>query len=105
MKARKMHVDIQDFKKLRTDGYVYVDKTAFVHKLAEISNAHFLGKKELFGGGPEQPRLAIADLETDWTAYPAFHIDLVGDLNLERMGNSFVSRVLPTGCPETHRAP
>ena len=27
-------IGIQDFEKLRTDGYVYVDKTALIYKLA-----------------------------------------------------------------------
>ncbi|MDR1381374.1 MAG: AAA family ATPase, partial [Tannerella sp.] len=31
---RKLPVGIQDFEKLRTGGFVYVDKTAYVYKLA-----------------------------------------------------------------------
>jgi hypothetical protein len=85
-----MPVGIQDFEKLRSNGYVYVDKTAYVYKLAReglpyflgrprrfgksllISTlkAYFLGRKELFAG------LAIAELEQDWIKYPVFHIDL-----------------------------
>jgi len=34
--ARKMPVGIQDFEDLRTNGYVYVDKTAYVHNLATM---------------------------------------------------------------------
>jgi hypothetical protein len=96
MQNRKMPIGIQDFEKLRAGGYVYVDKTAFVYRLAQEGNpyflgrprrfgkslllstikAYFLGKRELFEGQSGQPRLAIADLETEWLEYPVFHIDL-----------------------------
>ncbi|MBR1911309.1 MAG: AAA family ATPase, partial [Treponema sp.] len=33
MNARKLPIGIQTFEKIRTDGYVYVDKTGFVEKL------------------------------------------------------------------------
>ncbi|GAP72345.1 hypothetical protein SAMD00024442_3_55 [Candidatus Symbiothrix dinenymphae] len=88
--SRKLPIGIQDFEKLRTDGYLYVDKTAYIHRLANEGcpyflgrprrfgkslflstlKAYFQGKKELFEG------LAIADLEKDWVKYPVFHIDL-----------------------------
>jgi hypothetical protein len=107
MKLWKMPIGIQDFEKLRTDNYVYVDKTAFIHQLAETSNAYFLGrprrfgkslllstikayfqgKKELFEAGPGRPGLAIAELEQDWIAYPVFHFDLAGD------ADAFMSRL------------
>ena len=86
----KYPIGIQDFEKLRTKGYSYVDKSRFVYKLAtegeyyflsrprrfgkslflSTLEAYFQGKKELFEG------LAIYDLETDWKKYPIFHIDL-----------------------------
>lgn len=86
----KYPIGIQDFEKLRTNGYSYVDKSRFVYKLAtegeyyflsrprrfgkslflSTLEAYFQGKKELFEG------LAIYDLETDWKKYPIFHIDL-----------------------------
>lgn len=76
----KYPIGIQDFEKLRTNGYSYVDKSRFVYKLAtegeyyflsrprrfgkslflSTLEAYFQGKKELFEG------LAIYDLETDW---------------------------------------
>jgi len=87
--SRKMPVGIQDFEKLRTTDYVYVDKTTYVYDLAKeyrpyflgrprrfgkslflsTLRAYFLGKRELFEG------LAIAELEKDWIAYPVIHID------------------------------
>lgn len=86
----KYPIGIQDFEKLRTNEYSYVDKSRFVYKLAtegeyyflsrprrfgkslflSTLKAYFQGKKELFKG------LAIYDLETDWKKYPIFHIDL-----------------------------
>ncbi|MDR1932159.1 MAG: ATP-binding protein [Spirochaetales bacterium] len=90
MSTRKMPIGIQDFEDIRTNEYVYVDKTAYIYKLANEGKpyflgrprrfgkslllstlkAYFLGKKDLFEG------LAIAKLEKDWTEYPVFHIDL-----------------------------
>lgn len=86
----KYPIGIQDFEKLRTKGYSYVDKSRFVYKLAtegeyyflsrprrfgkslflSTLEAYFQGKKELF------ECLAIYDLETEWKKYPIFHIDL-----------------------------
>ena len=86
----KYPIGIQDFEKLRTKGYSYVDKSRFVYKLVtegeyyflsrprrfgkslflSTLEAYFQGKKELFEG------LAIYDLETEWKKYPIFHIDL-----------------------------
>ena len=83
-------IGIQDFEKLRNDGYVYVDKTAQIYKLATTGSYYFLsrprrfgksllistmeayfrGKRELFKG------LAIEQLEKDWKEYPILHIDL-----------------------------
>ena len=86
----KYPIGVQTFEKLRTEGFVYVDKTALVYKMVNESSCYFLsrprrfgkslllstlkayfeGKKELFEG------LAIADLEKDWTEYPVIHLDL-----------------------------
>ena len=83
-------IGIQDFESLRNDGYVYVDKTALIYKLATTGRYYFLsrprrfgksllistmeayfrGKRELFKG------LAIEQLEKDWKEYPILHIDL-----------------------------
>lgn len=92
MKTRKMPIGIQDFTKLREDGFVYVDKTAIMYNLVQTSSpyflsrprrfgksllvttleAYFLGKKELFKG------LAIENLEKDWITYPVLHFDFNG---------------------------
>jgi hypothetical protein len=87
--TRKLPAGIQDFEKLRTEEYVYVDKTDYVYRLTRVSlpyflgrprrfgkslflstlKAYFLGKKELFEG------LAIAELEKEWTEYPVLYLD------------------------------
>lgn len=86
----KYPVGIQNFEKIRRNGYAYVDKTAAIYWLAETGSYYFLsrprrfgkslllstmkayfeGKKELFEG------LAIAELEKDWGEYPVLHLDL-----------------------------
>ena len=86
----KYPIGLQNFQGLREDGYVYVDKTAFVYELASSGKyyflsrprrfgkslfistleAYYLGKKELFKG------LALEKLEKDWTVHPVFHFDL-----------------------------
>ena len=86
----KYPVGIQNFEKIRRNGYAYVDKTAAIYWLAETGSYYFLsrprrfgkslllstmkayfeGKKELFEG------LAIAGLEKYWGEYPVLHLDL-----------------------------
>jgi len=86
----KYPIGIQDFEKIRRDGYFYVDKTALIYKLATEGSYYFLsrprrfgksllvstlsayfeGKRELFDG------LAIAGLEKEWVRRPVLHLDL-----------------------------
>jgi hypothetical protein len=42
-------ISIQDFEYLRRDGYVYVDKTALVYKLAHTGKYYFLSRPRRFG--------------------------------------------------------
>jgi hypothetical protein len=92
-----MPIGIQTFENLITEGYAYVDKTEWVHSLANEGKyfflgrprrfgkslllstlrAYFEGKKELFKG------LAMERLEKDWTTHPVLHIDL----NVASYGN------------------
>ena len=85
---------IQNFEKLRKNGYLYIDKTALVYQLAKTGcyyflsrprrfgksllistfEAYFQGKRELFEG------LAIEKLEKEWKQHPILHLDL----NIER---------------------
>ncbi|MDR1730144.1 MAG: ATP-binding protein [Prevotellaceae bacterium] len=86
---RKLPIGIQDFEKLRSKNFIYVDKTHYVYLLAQLGvpyflgrprrfgkslflstlKAYFEGKKELFEG------LKIAGLEKDWTKYPIIYLD------------------------------
>ena len=94
--TRKLPIGIQSFEKMRRDGFVYVDKTAYVHELAQAGvpvflsrprrfgksllvstlRAYFEGRRELFEG------LDIERLEGDgpdsWVARPVFHFDFTG---------------------------
>ncbi len=90
MSEKKYPIGIQNFEKLRTGGYVYVDKTALIYRLVNTGSYYFLsrprrfgksllistleaylqGKRELFEG------LAIEKLETKWTEHPILHLDL-----------------------------
>lgn len=83
-------IGIQNFEKIRRDGYFYIDKTALVYQMVKTGSyfflnrprrfgksllvstleAYFEGKRELFEG------LAIEKLEKDWTKHPILHIDL-----------------------------
>ena len=83
-------IGVQNFEKIRKDGYVYIDKTALIYQLVSSGSYYFLsrprrfgksllistleayfqGKKELFTG------LAVERLEKDWIKYPILHLDL-----------------------------
>ena len=83
-------VGIQNFEKIRKDGYCYIDKTEKIYQLVKTGSYYFLsrprrfgksllistleayfqGKKELFEG------LAMQELEKEWTQYPVIHLDL-----------------------------
>ena len=85
-------IGIQNFEKIRTGGFVYVDKTAQIYNLASTGQYYFLsrprrfgksllvstmeayfsGRKELFKG------LAMEGLEKEWREYPVLHLDLTG---------------------------
>ena len=84
----KYPIGMQSFDQIINGGFVYVDKTDLVYKMAQghvcflgrprrfgksllvstLEN-YFLGRKELFKG------LAMESLETEWKQYPVFHID------------------------------
>ena len=49
MEKRIYPIGIQNFEKLRKDGYVYVDKTAWVHPLVTTGSYYFLSRPRRFG--------------------------------------------------------
>ena len=87
---RRYPVGIQTFERIIKDGYIYVDKTDIVWKLAHYAtfifmsrprrfgkslltstlDSYFKGDRELFEG------LKIMSLEKEWTQYPVLHLDL-----------------------------
>ena len=90
MSSKIYPIGIQNFEKIRKDGYFYIDKTALIYKLVKTGSYYFLsrprrfgkslllstleayfkGRKELFEG------LAMESLEKDWIEYPVIHLDL-----------------------------
>ncbi|MBQ9640041.1 MAG: ATP-binding protein [Bacteroidaceae bacterium] len=86
----KYPIGIQNFEKIRRDGYAYVDKTNLMYKLVQEGNYYFLsrprrfgkslflstleayfdGQRELFEG------LAVSKLEKEWVKHPILHLDL-----------------------------
>ncbi|MDR2591815.1 MAG: ATP-binding protein [Chitinispirillales bacterium] len=94
---RILPVGIQDFRKIRERGFVYVDKTARIYELLTGSGeafflsrprrfgksllcstlgAIFEGRRELFGEIAGRPALAIDTLDWEWKKHPVIHIDL-----------------------------
>ena len=86
----KFPIGIQSFESLRSEGYVYVDKTALVKKLVSEGKSYFLGRPRRFGksllmstieayfNGKRHlfEGLAMMELETEWKEYPVLHLDL-----------------------------
>lgn len=86
----KYPIGIQQFSELRTNGWVYVDKTAVIYRLLSSGKYYFLsrprrfgksllistleayfkGQRDLFQG------LAMEQLETEWVEHPVLHLDL-----------------------------
>ena len=85
----KFPIGIQDFKVLREEGFVYVDKTALLYQMANEGAIYFLSRPRRFGksllvstlkyyfdGARDLfEGLAVETLEKDWVRYPIFHID------------------------------
>ena len=88
--GRKLPIGIQTFSDIRTQGYIYVDKTALVWQIANSGKPYFMsrprrfgkslllstfeayfeGRKDLFEG------LAIEALEEKWEKHAVLHLDL-----------------------------
>ena len=89
--TRRYPIGRQYFPDIRKEELLYVDKTAYIHRMAHgggkyfflsrprrfgksllvsTMRAYFEGRKELFEG------LAIEPLETEWTEYPVLHFDM-----------------------------
>ena len=83
-------VNVQSFRKIREYGYVYVDKTAYIHELANPGGYFFLSRPRRFGksllistmecyfrGERELFRGLDIDLlePEEWTKYPVLRLD------------------------------
>ena len=87
---KKLPVGLQDFRKLRTQGYLYVDKTRYLYELAKEMTPFFLSRPRRFGKS-----LTVSTLkylfqgekalfqdtwiygQWDWdTRYPVVHISM-----------------------------
>ena len=86
----KYPIGIQNFEKIRREGYAYVDKTALMYKMVSEGSYYFLsrprrfgkslmvstlvaffsGKQELFDG------LYAGTVDWEWKEYPILHLDL-----------------------------
>lgn len=107
--SRKLPIGIQDFKKLRENDYIYVDKTEFVYNLSQVPSPYFLsrprrfgkslllstmeyyflGRKDLFAG------LEIEKLEKEWTEYPVLKISFgAGSYETKNMLSSMIESIL-----------
>ena len=89
-KRIKYPIGIQTFRNIVEGGYLYIDKTGFVHDLDEnykyvflsrprrfgksllssTIHSYFEGEKELFNG------LRAGELKKEWTKHPVFHFDM-----------------------------
>ena len=104
----KYPIGIQSFETIRRDGYVYVDKTDLVYKLAQghiyflarprrfgksllvsTLKAYFEGRRDLFEG------LKMAELETEWKQYPVLSFDFNGiDKNTPNSLANYLSQMI-----------
>ena len=95
---KRLPVGIQTFDKLIQGGYLYIDKTAHIHRMVSESNyiflsrprrfgksllvstlqSYFEGKKELFKG------LAIEQLEKEWAQHPVLRFSLASGKHMEK---------------------
>ena len=111
--SRKLPIGIQDFEKLITNGFLYVDKTDYIYNLIQQETPIFLsrprrfgkslltstmaayweGKKELF------TNLKITKLEqnsneplTAWTPHPVFYFDFNG-VNYQEGNSALINKL------------
>ena len=87
---KRFPIGIQTFSNIVEGGYLYIDKTGFVHDLAETYkyvflsrprrfgksllsstfHCYFEGRKELFEG------LKAGEEKKEWKRHPVFHFDM-----------------------------
>ena len=95
---KPLPVGIQTFEKIIAQNCLYVDKTAYIHKMLKVSNyiflsrprrfgksllvstlqSYFEGRKDLFKG------LYIEQVEKDWTEYPVLRFDMSSSKHMDK---------------------
>ena len=108
-KEKKFPIGVQVFEKLRSDNYLYVDKTEYIYNLVNDYSYVFLsrprrfgksllsstlrcyleGRKELFEG------LKIMNLEEKWEQHPVLHFDFSGANYISSMMANTNSTAMP----------
>ncbi|HOD90261.1 MAG TPA: AAA family ATPase [Thermotogota bacterium] len=86
---KKLPIGIQDYKKLREDGYLYVDKTRYLYQLANEGTPYFLSRPRRFGKSLTLSTLKYLFLgekglfkdtwienRWDWKAFPVIHLSM-----------------------------
>ncbi len=87
---RKYPIGIQDFRKIREDGFLYIDKTQLIHQLITTGNYYFLSRprrfgkslllstiEEIFNGSKELFKGLWIENRWDWSRkHPVIHIRL-----------------------------
>ena len=89
-KMVKYPIGEQSFENLREGGFIYIDKTRYIHKILDGSQYYFLGRPRRFGKSLflstmkcffEGKRHLFKDLyidtiDWDWEPYPVLYLDL-----------------------------
>jgi len=98
-KILKMPLSIQSFEEIRNGGYIYVDKTDYVWKIANGKKYNFLGRPRRFGKslladtlkcyfeGRQDlfQHLKIMDLEHEWVKRAVLKFDFSGPQNADQL--------------------
>ena len=95
---QKLPLGIQSFRELRTNDYLYVDKTKQILELIETSKVYFLSRprrfgksllvstlKELFLGNKELFKGLFIEDKIEWKTFPVIHLDFAKS-NYKKLG-------------------
>ena len=81
MSNRIYPIGIQNFEKIRVDGYFYVDKTALIYQMVKTGGYYFLSRPRRFGKS-----LLISTLE----AYFSVKKELFEGLAMEKLEKDWI---------------
>jgi hypothetical protein len=96
---RKYPIGIQTFRKVREEGFLYIDKTQLIHQLISTGNYYFLSRprrfgkslllstiEEIFKGSKELFKGLWIEDRWDWTQkHPVIHISF-SDIGVATLG-------------------